>query len=67
PTGGDFRLRPGSAAIDVGSADAAPTNDLDGFHRPQDGDGDGYAVHDLGAYERMPQAPRLYLPGVRRQ
>lgn len=42
---GDYRLQAGSPAIDAGSAEDAPTFDLDGVARPQGG---GF---DMGAYE----------------
>ena len=48
---GDYHIRPGSAAIDVG-VDARITVDRDGYPRPV---GEGY---DLGAYE-LPLALRL--------
>ena len=41
----DYRLRPGSPAIDAGTSTHAPTEDLDGTPRPQ-----GLKV-DIGAYE----------------
>jgi parallel beta helix pectate lyase-like protein len=41
----DLHLIPGAAAIDAGSADLAPSVDIEGHHRPQ---GAGY---DIGAYE----------------
>ena len=52
----DFRLRHGSPAIDAGDSAAAslPTTDLDGSPRVRDGDGDGSARVDLGAYETAP-------------
>jgi hypothetical protein len=46
PEHGDFHLKPGSPAIDMGLADRAPRTDLDGHKRPQ-----GKGV-DIGAYER---------------
>lgn len=45
PETGDFRLRPGSPAIDVGSSVDAADNDFDGNARPVN------AAHDIGAYE----------------
>lgn len=43
---GDFHLKPGSPALDVGSNDGAPDTDFDGQRRPA---GPGF---DLGAFER---------------
>lgn len=42
----------GSAALDTGMTIAAVTNDLDGAVRPQDGDGVGGNVYDMGCYEK---------------
>src|SRR5690606_32456736 len=46
-------LLPGSPAIDAGVGDCI-AQDQRGTARPQDGDGDGVAVCDLGAYELTP-------------
>jgi len=51
---GNFRLWPGSPCIDAGDNDAIPTGvttDLDGRDRSADGDCDGWAIVDMGAYE----------------
>lgn len=44
-------LLPGSPAIDAGSAADFPAADQRGVARPVDGDGDGVAVSDIGAFE----------------
>jgi len=52
PAAGDFRLRFDSPCIDAGTnLSAILTNDLDGKPRPLDGNGDGVAGFDMGAYE----------------
>jgi hypothetical protein len=48
---GNYRLQTGSPAIDTGNANGAPAIDFDGVARPQDGDGDGTAIFDIGAFE----------------
>lgn len=53
----DLRLRAGSPAIDSGTGVGAPSADLDGVSRPMDGDGDGIAAVDMGAYEYSRVAP----------
>lgn len=55
--GGDYRLQSGSPCIDSGSNGYAPSNDLDGLPRPMDGDGNGSAIADMGAYEVQPPGP----------
>ena len=46
-------LAPGSPAIDAGGAVCEPT-DQRGAARPQDGDGDGSAQCEIGAFENQP-------------
>ncbi len=53
-----------SPAIDAGSQAACPVVDQRGWDRPFDGDHDGAAVCDMGAYEL--HSWRTYLPVLRR-
>src|SRR5437867_2998196 len=48
---GDFHLTSGSPAVDTG-VDVGLTTDFDGGHVPHDGNGDGIAAVDRGAFER---------------
>ncbi|HWV15875.1 MAG TPA: choice-of-anchor Q domain-containing protein [Cellvibrio sp.] len=48
-----FPLRPGSPALDA-SYGSCSNHDQRKLPRPQDGDGDGVAICDLGAYELQP-------------
>jgi hypothetical protein len=49
--GADFHLQKDSPAVDKGSSVDAPNDDFEGNSRPQDGNEDGTAIHDIGAYE----------------
>ncbi len=53
PANGDYRLQTGSPSIDAGTNDAPglPETDSDGNPRIVDGDGDGVAIVDMGAFE----------------
>jgi hypothetical protein len=58
PTNGDFHLQHGSRAIDTGVSDPnLPDKDRDGTTRVLDGNNDGTAVVDIGAYEFVPDPP----------
>jgi predicted outer membrane repeat protein len=60
---GDLHVNRGSPAIDAGTSIGAPTADLDRRQRPLDGDGDGVAGFDLGAYEKPPNQPPVAKAG----
>ena len=45
-------LLPSSPAIDAGSPTDFPATDQRGFSRAQDGNGDGVAIPDIGAFEK---------------
>lgn len=57
PSIGDFRLAPGSVAIDRGDPllTGADRMDLDGSARGVDGDRDGTTTLDMGCFEYQPQ------------
>ena len=62
-TAGDLHLQYGSQAVDAGDNGVCPATDLDGNLRPIDGDLDGSAVCDMGAYEKLIS---LFLPLILR-
>jgi hypothetical protein len=51
PSHRNYRIRAASPAVDAGTNTGAPRTDLRGVVRPNDGDGDGTAITDMGAYE----------------
>lgn len=60
---GDYRLAPGSPAIDSGTSLGAATTDFDGVVRPLDGNGDGTTAVDIGAFEAPTAATREVVVG----
>jgi parallel beta-helix repeat protein len=50
----DLRLQEMSSVVDAGTEQNAPNDDFDGQARPLDGDADGTAKYDMGAYELRP-------------
>lgn len=59
-------LLPGSTAIDAGSEALCPDLDQRGVPRPVDGNLDGEATCDIGAFEYQYHPLRLFLPLVQR-
>ena len=57
PAAHDYHHQPGSPCIDAGTNVGAPREDIEGNPRPIDGDGDGQAITDMGAYEYVPPPP----------
>jgi len=68
PAGDDYHLGRGSPCVDTGTnaGDPVVDHDIDGDHRPLDGDGDGQAITDIGADEYVRTLRQVMLPVVLR-
>ncbi|KOR37948.1 hypothetical protein AM228_03925 [Planktothricoides sp. SR001] len=58
-----YALLSGSPAIDAGVNTGAPTTDQNGQNRPVDGDNNGTAIVDIGAYEFPGMLPEIEFIG----
>ena len=68
PNGGPTETVPllsGSPAIDNGDAESVLQFDQRGVERPQDGDGNGIATIDIGAYELLAEQELYEIHGTK--
>jgi hypothetical protein len=68
PAGDDYHLQRGSPRVDTGTnaGDPVVDHDMDGDHRPLDGDGDRQAITGIGADEYVRTLRQVMLPVVLR-
>jgi hypothetical protein len=59
PVNDDYHLRSSSPAIDAGAIVSGLKRDFDGHPRPVDGNGNGTAEFDIGAYEFQPRLAQV--------
>lgn len=60
-----FPLQAGSPAVDTGNNAVCPAVDELGTSRPLDGDGNGTAICDIGAFERPPPVMKFEIANLR--
>ncbi len=64
PAAGNYRPRSDSPVLDLGSTSGAPALDADGRSRSADGDLDGIAAPDPGAFENQRETTRLLFQDI---
>ncbi len=64
PGNASFELTGSSPAVDAGNNSLSSATDINGGARPHDGDGDGTAVVDMGAYEYLAGDGVIFCDGL---